>query len=77
MAQGLLEVSGTIDLDQFWPIGESDADAVKVLVSGPDAFQFRAHPDLPAKVTHAFEGRPFTARSSSRRSTTRGATIRL
>lgn len=56
MAQGLLEVSGTIDLGQFWPTGESDADTVKLLVSGPDAFQFRAHPDLPAQVTHAFEG---------------------
>jgi len=26
MPTGLLEVSGTIDLAQFWPTGESDAD---------------------------------------------------
>ena len=31
MFKGLLEVSGTIDLNQFWPAGESDADTVKVL----------------------------------------------
>src|SRR5215467_5510771 len=56
MPQGLLEVSGTIDLAQFWPAGESDADTVKVLLSGPDAFTFRPHPGAPSSVTHAFEG---------------------
>lgn len=40
MATGLLEVRGTIDLAQFWPTGESDADTTKVLLSvGPDAFR--------------------------------------
>jgi len=56
MPQGLLEVSGTIDLTQFWPAGESDADTVKVLLSGADAFRFRANPGAPFKVTHAFDG---------------------
>src|SRR4029077_14423031 len=56
MPKGLLEVSGTIDLAQFWPTGESDADTVKVLLSGPNAFRFTLHPGAPSKVTHAFEG---------------------
>jgi endonuclease YncB( thermonuclease family) len=56
MAKGLLEVSGTIDLAQFWPAGQSDADTVKVLLSGSNAFKFRAQPSAPAKVTHAFDG---------------------
>jgi len=56
MPKGLLEVSGTIDLAQFWPGGESDADTVKVLLSGANAFRFTAHPGAKTKVTHAFEG---------------------
>ena len=40
MANGLLEVSGTIDLSQFWPQGSSDADTTKVLVTiGDNAFR--------------------------------------
>jgi endonuclease YncB( thermonuclease family) len=54
--KGLLEVSGTIDLAQFWPSGESDADTVKVMLSGPNAFRFTPHPGAASKVTHAFEG---------------------
>lgn len=56
MATGLLEVTGTIDLAQFWPAGESDADTAKVKLSGADAFRFMVHPGAPARVTHAFEG---------------------
>jgi len=56
MFSGLLEVSGTIDLSQFWPEGESDADTVKVLLSGPAAFRFRDQPGASFKVTQAFEG---------------------
>jgi endonuclease YncB( thermonuclease family) len=56
MTKGLLEVSGTIDLAQFWHGGESDADTVKVLLSGPNAFRFTPNPGAPSKVTHAFEG---------------------
>jgi endonuclease YncB( thermonuclease family) len=56
MFQGLLEVSGTIDLDQFWPVAESDADTVKVLLAGVKAFRFRPHAGAPFKVTHAFDG---------------------
>jgi endonuclease YncB( thermonuclease family) len=56
MAKGLLEVSGTIDLAQFWPAGDSDADTMKVKLSGLNAFRFRPYPGAPLKVTHAFEG---------------------
>src|SRR5262245_39049816 len=56
MPQGLLAVTGTIDLAQFWPAGECDADTVKVLRAGANAFKFRKHAGAPFKVTHAFEG---------------------
>ena len=57
MPKGLLELSGTIDLAQFWPSAESDADTVKVKISGPNAFQFSPLPgSAPSKVTHAFDG---------------------
>ena len=55
MPTGVLELTGSIDLTQFWPSGESDADTVKVQVSGPDAFRFTAHPGAAPKITHAFE----------------------
>lgn len=55
MPNGMLEVSGTIDLAQFWNTGQSDADTVKVLLSGPNAFRFTPHSGATAKVTHAFD----------------------
>ncbi len=40
---GILRVKGTIDLDQFWPDGESDADTTKVKVTvDKNSFQFAA-----------------------------------
>lgn len=33
MYKGLLRVTGTLDLSQFWPLGESDADTMRVKVS--------------------------------------------
>jgi len=56
MPTGLLAVTGTIDLAQFWPTGESDADTVKLQLSGTNAFRFTKQPGAPSKVTHAFEG---------------------
>src|SRR5688572_23516074 len=42
MAQGCLEVSGKIDLAQFWPDGDADADTTRVKVTvGANAFRFR------------------------------------
>ncbi|MBZ5507876.1 MAG: thermonuclease family protein [Acidobacteriia bacterium] len=55
MTKGLLQVTGTIDVTQFWPGKESDADTVKVMVEH-DGFKFS--PDgKPAslKVTHVFD----------------------
>ena len=41
---GLLRVRGTIDLDQFWPTGSSDADTSKIKVTvGKDSFAYHAH----------------------------------
>ncbi len=40
---GILRVMGTIDLDQFWPDGDSDADTSKVKVTvGSNSFAFAA-----------------------------------
>jgi len=51
---GLLKVTGTLDLVQFWPGGESDADTAKVLLKA-NAFKFQKHPGAPFKVTHVFD----------------------
>jgi hypothetical protein len=56
MAVGRLEVNGTIDLSQFWPVGSSDADTTKIIVStAPGAFRFLAHPGAAFQVTRAFD----------------------
>ena len=56
MAAGLLEVSATLDVAQFWPTGESDADTTKVIVNtGPNSFRFRPHPGTGFQVTRAFD----------------------
>ncbi len=56
MAVGLLKVSGTIDLKQFWPVGSSDADTAKILVTvGPDGFKFRPSPGAAWQNTNAFK----------------------
>ena len=65
MPKGLLEVSGTIDLEQFWPNNESDADTAKVVVDGPDAFRFRPNPNAQSRVTHAFNGATVRGKGSS------------
>jgi len=51
---GLLKVKGTLDLSQFWPGGQSDADTAHVLLK-PNAFKFQEHPGAPFKVTHVFD----------------------
>jgi endonuclease YncB( thermonuclease family) len=53
---GLLMIDGSVDVSQFWPTGESDADTVKLTITKPQsAFRFRASPGGPAVVTHAFD----------------------
>ena len=45
MPAGLLEVDGSIDLAQFWPVGSSDADTSQIHVDvGAGAFRFRPNP---------------------------------
>jgi endonuclease YncB( thermonuclease family) len=51
---GLLEVHGTLDIAQFWPAGESDADTSHVLVDA-NGFKFRPKAGEPFKVTHVFD----------------------
>ena len=53
-AKGLLRVQGTLDVTQFWPDGESDADTIKVLVSKIEFSRDRtAH--LPFVTVHVFD----------------------
>lgn len=62
---GLLQVTGTIDLKQFWPNGESDADTTKVIVeTEKDAFKFQPSPDQPFTVTQIFENVKFIGSSA-------------
>ena len=56
MFKGLLTVDGTIDTQQFWPNGRSDADTVKVAVKA-DSFTFTPDPKTtPARQTNVFAG---------------------
>src|SRR5262249_13275398 len=51
-----LKVAGSIDLNQFWPVGESDADTTKILVNVTgNAFQFRPNAAAAFQTTHAFD----------------------
>jgi endonuclease YncB( thermonuclease family) len=56
MAQGLLQLKGTIDILQFWPENVSDGDTVTVTVD-PDGFEFSPDPvhHEPFRVTHIFD----------------------
>ncbi len=56
MAKGLLQLKGTIDIQQFWPENMSDGDTVTV-VPDPDGFEFTPDPNHnePARVTHIFD----------------------
>ena len=53
--KGLLRVSGTIDLSQFWPNGGSDVDTASVVVDA-DGFQFSDDASPQGfRRTHVFE----------------------
>ena len=53
---GLLKVTGIINISQFWPDGQSDADTTKVLVDvDQNAFSYKENASSPFKTTHAFE----------------------
>ena len=56
MVAGLLEVTGTVDLGQFWPSGRSDADTTTVVLKlGGDAIKFRKNDAAPFQATHVFD----------------------
>lgn len=56
MVAGLLEVTGAIDVSQFWPSGQSDADTSKVIIDvGADAIRFRKNESSPFHPTHVFD----------------------
>jgi endonuclease YncB( thermonuclease family) len=76
---GLLEVKGTIDLAQFWPRGDSDADTSKVLVRVEDgAFRFRKDLASRFRVTRVFDGAKIKGRGHRDAISTKGlVTIRL
>jgi endonuclease YncB( thermonuclease family) len=53
--KGLLRVTGTIDLSQFWPNGDSDVDTANVVVDA-DGFKFSADASPQAlRTTPVFE----------------------
>lgn len=53
---GLLRVKGTINIDQFWPDGQSDADTTKVVVDvDHNAFAFQQKSTSQFKTTHVFD----------------------
>ena len=62
MAQGLLQLKGTIDILQFWPENMSDGDTVTV-TADPDGFEFSPDPahnepfhGLHARLDHLERG---------------------
>ena len=53
---GLLKLRGTLDVAQFWPTGQSDADTTKVIVTvHGNSFQFSDDGVTHFKTTHAFD----------------------
>jgi len=53
---GKLTIDGTLDLAQFWPEGESDADTAKVVINvEPGAVRYQASGQSPQPTT-AYEG---------------------
>ena len=53
---GILRIKGLIELDQFWPVGESDADTTKIkLLVGDNSFEYKETGTDSFKVTTAFK----------------------
>jgi endonuclease YncB( thermonuclease family) len=53
---GKLIINGTLDVDQFWPDGESDADTTKLIINvAPGTIQYQAPGDT-AQPTAVFDG---------------------
>src|SRR6516162_109071 len=73
--KGLLRVSGTLDLSQFWPNGKSDADTATV-VANVDGFEFSLDGSLQRlRRTRVFEGAQIAGKNVIK--TDRKVTIRI
>src|SRR5215510_3348996 len=73
--KGLLRISGTIDLSQFWPNGKSDADTATV-VANVDGFEFSADGSPQGlRRTRVFEGAQIAGKNVIK--TGRKLTIRI
>ena len=78
MPAGMLEVAGSIDVNQFWPTGRSDADTTKVIVKvGGGAIQFRKDSSSPFQVTHVFDNATVKGRTTKPPIKNGQVTIRL
>lgn len=52
---GILRIKGQVELDQFWPVGESDADTTKIkLLVGDNSFEYKETGTDEFKVTTVF-----------------------
>lgn len=62
---GTLTIDGTLDVTQFWPSGESDADTTKLIVDvTPGAIRWQPVPNQPAEPTRVYDAayvKPFGA----------------
>jgi len=73
--KGLLRVSGTVDLSQFWPNGKSDADTATV-VANVNGFEFSTDGSLRGlRRTRVFEGAQIAGKNVIK--TDRKVTIRI
>jgi len=64
---GLLKLSGTLDVAQFWPDGQSDADTTKVIVTVQgDSFKFSHDGATDFETTHAFDGARVKGKSGTK-----------
>jgi endonuclease YncB( thermonuclease family) len=60
-----LTVEGTLELNQFWPQGTSDADTTKLIVT-PNRFLIRSAPGGTSRETHVFDGAKVKGRGGSK-----------
>jgi endonuclease YncB( thermonuclease family) len=78
MVAGLLQLRGSIALDQFWPTGRSDADTTKIMLTvSPNAIQFRKNSSTPFHSTHVFDHAVVKGRTSKPPIKNGQVTIRL
>jgi endonuclease YncB( thermonuclease family) len=51
---GTLKINGVIRLNQFWPLGKSDADTTKIIIT-PHSFLYQGDPGTQFKETNLFQ----------------------